>query len=180
MIEMIVALAVMGVATTIFVSLYRTSMELASSGSHQLVAAQLAEAQLQDIVRHPENYLWEIPETPDAARYRVKQDEDDPLVGLSFAGPGVAPAADTANLRNEKLYGLFTWRAYALFPRVEGGGLRPDPAYLDVVLEVRWVEGGRDQVLSLTSVVPFVQEKLPKPDPIPAAAPTAETAVEAE
>ena len=174
--ELLVALAVLSVGTGIFISLFNTSLDMAKTSSHRIVASQLGEAQLRHIVTHPDQFFWFYPDTP---LFAIKETKDeDPPDGVLFEPPGIAPGTRRASANNEKLYGSLRWRAYGRYPRDAEGALVADPAYVEVILEVRWKEAERWKALAFTSITAAAMLPEATREKIPEAAPEADGAEE--
>jgi hypothetical protein len=146
LIEILVALAVLSVGVTIFISLFSSSLALSQSSRNQTVAASLAEEQIQFLLHHPAQYDWHLETAKPGELIEVtipgateKHHPCDP--------PGVLPVEPSASMREQNLYDAFTWQAFRQAPSA-------DAAYMEVTVVVRWVEAGRPRLFALTSAVP--------------------------
>jgi len=158
LIEILVAVAVVATAATILVSLFGSSLVLSRSNRSQLVAASLAEEQMDSILRNSSKYVWNLdgaepgqlvevvpaepatPEVPGATKPAVP-------AGRPFDRLVVAPIEPASNAREETFYGKFRWQAYAALPQ-------PNSKHVDVTVVVRWKDAGRDRSVALTSSAP--------------------------
>lgn len=148
LIEVLTALVVMGVATSIFFGLFAASISLGNASRGEKVAAQLAVECLADLQTHPAQFSWpafgevehgELLPIPRAG------EEDAPL--SQAAPPAVMPTEKGAHDRERNFYRDFTSEAFARLPS-EGAN------YVDVVVVIHWVQEGRKRLLSLTSCMP--------------------------
>lgn len=158
LIELIVALAVISIAATIFISLYVSSLNLARSSANRRLAASFAEARLNDLLRHPDRFHWEFPaETGNLNPFPIRSNEDEPKAGNVFDPPSILPAELAAVDRQVSLPGRFRWQAMGRLPSLNA-------AYYEVTVVVRWEESARPQLLALTSSVPkFAVPGVPEP-----------------
>ena len=147
LIELLVALAVVSVVATVFVSFFHSSMDIARTARNRTVAAEIAEAKLGAILRHPERYVWLAPDSPTQEQFPVKTSPEQPRVGNPVEPPAALPVVDAARRRQETVYDNFKWQAFGRFPS-------PNAAYCEVTLVVHWVEAGRQRMLALTSALP--------------------------
>jgi prepilin-type N-terminal cleavage/methylation domain-containing protein len=166
--EMLVAIAVISVAATVFMSLFFSSMGLAATARDRTIATALAQEELGAILRQPEQYQWQVPAAPSLDLFPIKTSADEPTAGNPVDWPKQLLAIPQADTRQKDLYAKFRWQAY-------GRLASTNAAYCEVTVVLRWAEKGRPQMLALTSSVPrFVVEALPAPAAAPAAAPNAE------
>jgi len=144
--EILAALAVMAVATSVFVSMFTSALGLAQMSRNTKVAVDLADTQLQHIVRNPNLYVWpglQAFQSGELAPVHAAQKDGDG----KFSLPAVMPLTKAARQRETAFYGKFTWDAYARMPN-------PQASYAEVTVVVRWLDRGRERVLALTSSVP--------------------------
>ncbi|MDQ1257057.1 MAG: Prepilin-type N-terminal cleavage/methylation protein [Candidatus Hydrogenedentes bacterium] len=145
LIEVVAALAVLSVATIIFLSMFVSSMELAQANRNRKAAADLAQDRLNDLRINAHRYTWPSFDGANA----------DPLpVALDAAQaegerkiPATMPVDQISNRREKFFYEAFSWEALARLPK-------PDAAYIEATVLVRWYERGRSQVLALTTCLP--------------------------
>ncbi len=150
LIELIVAIAVVSVAATVFMSLYTSSLTLARAAQNKTVAATLAEEQMNAILQHPDHFYWAIPEEENAAQFPIGNSTEDPKVGNPVEAPTILPAEEWAKRQSERLYKQFRWQAYGRLPD-------PQASYYEVTVVIRWTEGGRAEALALTGSCPRFQ-----------------------
>lgn len=147
LIELITALAVIGVAASVFVRLYASSADLARASQNQRVALSLAEEQLTLLTRHPEQYLWKVPADRGEAPFPVMLTAEDPKAGNPFGVPVALPADPAANARERTVYERYRWQAMGRLPS-------PNSVYYEITVVIRWEEAARPKMLALTSAVP--------------------------
>lgn len=158
LIELIVAIAVVSVATSVFLSLYFSSLGISNSARNHRVAAEVAQAELAFLQAHPEAFDWAFPESPDNARFAIER-ADEPPIGNPVDTPAVLPTDKNAKLRSENQYDQYSWSAFGKYPVIErdetsGEPLRYGTDYYEVTVVVAWEEKGRIEKLALTSAVP--------------------------
>lgn len=164
LIEILVALAVVTTAATIFISLFGSSLTLSRFNRSQIVAASLAEEQLSAILRNSGDYIWKLDGAePGQLVEVVAADGEGPAAaspagsrGFNAAAPPsgrpfdslvVVPVEPAASDREENFYGKFRWQAYAALPQ-------PNANHVDVTVVVRWKDAGREKSVALTSSAP--------------------------
>ncbi|MCX5758557.1 MAG: prepilin-type N-terminal cleavage/methylation domain-containing protein [Candidatus Hydrogenedentes bacterium] len=145
--EVLVAIVVMGVGITVFISLFGSSLALAQSNRYQTVAAQLAGECLQAVVCAPERYDWHLNPADPGALTVVTAPGESPETRHPVSLPATLPTDRRSNLRDVNLYKQFSWQAYARIPK-------PDAGYVELTIAIRWIEQGRERVFALTSCVP--------------------------
>lgn len=144
--EMLVALAVLGVAVTVFISLYTSSLDLSRVAQNREVAASIADARLTEIVAAPANYKWMQGDAGEETRFPIQLTGEDPEAGNPVAAPAAMPPEPRAFNAQQALYEKFRWEA---FGRLAKGG-----AYYEVTVVVRYRERGREQLVTISSAVP--------------------------
>lgn len=148
LIEVLTALAVMGVAISIFFGLFAASLSLGKSSRAERVAAQLAEEYLTDVQANPGRYRW-----PDYADGQSGELLRVTLAGIEDAPvhqadpPTVMPTYRRAHDRERSFYHDFTWEAFARLPS-EGAN------YVDLILVIRWLHEGHERLFALTTCMP--------------------------
>lgn len=150
LIELIVALAIVSVAGTVFVSFYTSSIDLGRTAQNRTVAAQLAREQLNTILRHPEKFQWQVPAEAGTAAFPIVVPGEDTKVGNPVQLPAVQPPNENSFQRNAAVYDKFHWMAQGRFPDANS-------AYCEVTVTIQWPEAVRPQMLALTSAVPRFQ-----------------------
>lgn len=136
----------MAVATYVFVSMFTTGLTISQRSRTVKVATDLADTQLQHIVRNPGLYTWPAADAlSDGKLAQVRLTQGDGANG--FAAPAILPPDAAAQRRESAFYERFSWDAYA---RVPNAGA----SYAEVTVVVRWTDRGSGRVLALTSCVP--------------------------
>ena len=144
LVEILVALAVMSVAVSVFLSLFTASLDLAQSNRNKTIAASLAEEQMAALLRAPNQYDWHLQKASSGELVEITAAASNGENDGRFTPPGVLPVLPQASTREEILYAKFSWHAYCRLPRA-------DANYLEVTVAVRWSEEGRARVVTLTS-----------------------------
>ena len=148
LLEILVALIIMGVASSIFLALYSASAAVAQSNRSMRTAADLAGEYLSEIVANPDQYSWpDFDKKPYGAMHSVVREGDTALPLRLADPPGVRPTDERASEREKNFYAGFLWEAYTVLPT-------EDADYVEVFVNVWWQERGRDRVFSLTSCLP--------------------------
>lgn len=138
----------MGVASSIYLSLYSASSAVAQSNRSKQTAANLASEHLSAIVANPDQYRWpDFDNKPYGALYRVLREGDAELPLKQVDPPHVSPTTELASEREKNFYAGFSWEAFTVLPA-------EDADYVEVLVNVWWQEQGRDRVFSLTSCLP--------------------------
>lgn len=146
LIETLVALSVLAVAVTVFVGLFSRSLSLGRLAQDRTIAAEAAQAQLALMQRTPGAFLWKLPADGGDAAFPIQLAEDDPKAGNPIGMPSALPADEAASRRASTAYEQFRWHAEGRLPK--------DKAHVEVTVIVTWQDGGRPQMLALTSAVP--------------------------
>ena len=148
LLELIVSLAVLGVAFWSFISMHNAGLTLAKTGRNQTIAASLADEKLGELLRQPNRFKWETPLEPTSdALFAIREAQDDPKAGNLFDLPTAMPTTELTYDKQAIVYDQFAWKAF---------GRRPseDATYYEVTLSVFWNEAGREKLFALTSSVP--------------------------
>ncbi len=136
--EVLAALAVMGVATFLFLRLFSTSLDITVASRSLKVATEIAENHLLELTQYPK-----MDDPSQLAAGALV-----PLTALSECPPpAVLPLDASAREREKNFYSKFSWEGYVRLPDEQA-------AYVEVIVAVRWFARGRDQVLTLTSCLP--------------------------
>ncbi len=140
LIEVLVALAVVGVAVTVFFSLFSSSIRFAETSRNESIAASLAEEQLVAVCQNPSSFNWGL-----------KAAAPGQLVTVNASAAGstaqfTAPALAAISESEKNLYEQFSYKIFAKVPSAEA-------AYVEVIVAVEWTEAGRNRVFTLTSTV---------------------------
>jgi prepilin-type N-terminal cleavage/methylation domain-containing protein len=151
LVEVIVALAVVGVGVTVVLSLYTNSLAINRSNRNHSIAAALAEEQLAHLRCNPGGYDWAgVLESEEGALAELKL---KPMEGgaatQGFKAPAVVPDGAPGSAPERQLYEDFTWQAYVR------SAARETP-YIEVIMVVRWREAQRPREFALASYVPRV------------------------
>ena len=152
LLELLTALAVLGIAATIFFRLFTSSTSLAASSVSHEIAANLAGEFLTEIQTSPERFVW--PDYDDVAigqPQAIQPVEDGPIGKKITDPPVIMPTVRRAFNRDRSLYNDFAWEASAVLPA-------KDAQYIEVTVELMWNDrGGRTQRFWLSSAVPRSQ-----------------------
>ena len=148
LLEVLVALVIMAVASSIFLTLYSASSAVARSNRSMQTAADLAGEYLTAIVANPNQYRWpDFDNKPYGALYPVLRVGEAGLSMKQADPPRVRPTNEQASKREKNFYAGFSWEAFTVLPA-------EDADYVEVLVNVWWQERGRDRVFSLTSCLP--------------------------
>lgn len=138
----------MGVATTIFLSLYASSLTMAKSSRSQKIAAAIAEEHINEILIVPGHYAWPDYESQDpGSRFPLSLKGADNLNVKTAKAPTAMPTNERAHRRERNFYRGFTWEALTRLPSETAN-------HVEVIVVVRWQLTGRDQAFSLTTCIP--------------------------
>ena len=146
LIEMIVALAVMSVASWIIVGLFTASMNLGEQARNERLAAEIAEEALVSICAEPHAYRWGEGDNPRTELLPIMPANISEVQPLPATAPATLPANRNAAARNRGEYEQFNWQAYGQLPG-------ENAAYYEVTVVVRWQDNGRDRVFALTQAL---------------------------
>lgn len=146
LIEIIIALAVLSVATSIFISLMGRGVALGAHSRNRVAAANIASDILAEIQARPSSFVWPpFEELQAGGAAEITPHGADP----GTTGHAVVPPAGVAeNDRQAEFFRKFQWLAYARLPH-EGAN------HLEVIASVVWVEGGRPMSLKLNTTFPI-------------------------
>ncbi len=147
LIELIVALTVISVATTILIRLYMASTDLGVQAQYRELAASVAESQLAQMVREPANFVWEHDRADGVGLFRVKSNADDPRAGRKVLLPEVLLPYDASFERQKIVYDKFRWAAFGRVPN-------PASSIVEVTVDVHWEHAGKKEHIALTGAVP--------------------------
>jgi prepilin-type N-terminal cleavage/methylation domain-containing protein len=144
LIEVLVALAVLSISIFVFVDLFVSSIQLGRNSRVRELAATIAEDQLHYLEAHPDRFVWQPDADSPHTLFPVLTSEEEPKAGNPVEPPGVLPITQAAHDRAKDLYEQFRWKAFARLARA---------GYYELTTAVYWEEQGRNQVLTLTSVI---------------------------
>lgn len=144
LIEILVALAVLSVATTVIMSLFSSSVSLGQRDRSRRAAYSLAEQRLSSVAINSAAYEW-----PDAEMLSSGELIEIPVSAedrLTSNLPTTLPIYPTAHEREQNFHERFTTNVYVRAAGVAG--------VYEVTAVVRWQQDGRDQSISLTTTIP--------------------------
>ncbi len=148
LLELLTALAVLGIAVTVFFQLFLASKSLAESSLTHEVAADLAREYLASIRAHPEQFDWP---NFDVAAVGESQDlsaaEGSDLDDVFAQPPAAMPTVRRPYDRERSLYQDFSWAASARLPEASA-------RYVEVTVEIAWTTKGHPRVFALTTALP--------------------------
>lgn len=138
--EIIVALAVIAVATTVGVSLFGVSYKASRDVTDRRVAQQIAEAALDDLQRDPASFKW--PAATNELQLVERQD------GATIVSPPQVSVPD-GRIQGTIItqYARYQSRSY-----VKLNDASPNTCELTTV--VSWVRAGRPHAITLTALAP--------------------------
>ncbi len=143
--EMLVALVVVGVAATLFISSFLAANRLVQESTSSNVAIELAAERLGDIQLHPDHYQW--PEIKAGELAELKPKNPDMIVE-GFEPPATLPPLKDEGKREVNFYRSFLWKAYVRMPAEK------DADYLEVIVLVSRPIQGQTSHVTLTTCVP--------------------------
>lgn len=146
LIELIVSLFVIGVATTIFMHLYAASIDLGKLSRNRSIAVGVAEEQLGLIMREPSNFVWDYANPDSAGFFRIRAAADDPRAGVVAPLPKATLPADAAFQRESIVFNQFRWKAI--------GKLAERGNFHEVTVDVHWEQAGKAQSITISGAVP--------------------------
>jgi prepilin-type N-terminal cleavage/methylation domain-containing protein len=149
LIEILVALGVIGVGITILFKTYTSSLSVSTSNQQNIVASSVAEEYMNELRIHPELFIWpNYSDTTSNEGFHTigrKNGNKSPIVVVE--PPTAVGTIPKDNQRDKDLYGEYTWAAYAR--------LNADSDdYAEVMVEISWSDKNRDRKLCLTSLFP--------------------------
>lgn len=148
LIELIVALAVLGVAITVVVQLFSISVDMTRMAQNSILAHIIAEEKLEFVVNHPEKFNWIIPENYKFGDFfRVLSSPNEPDVGNKVDDFQLLPPEWGRYLKYKNALSSFRWRVLGRIPT-------PDSDVFEVVVIVSYRETGKVKNYALTSFVP--------------------------
>jgi prepilin-type N-terminal cleavage/methylation domain-containing protein len=145
LIEILVALMVMSIAISIYVSLYSTSLDFASAARSELAAKRVAAEYLHELRTRADNFQWPAADAQPGGLYELKARGTEAPIHPD--PPTVQATTQRASERDRTFYKEFSWRAFASVP-ADGAN------YYTVVVEVSWLDDQRLKYLTLSSCVP--------------------------
>ena len=154
LLELLAALVLIGVASSIFFSLFTASATLALTNRSQGAGARLAGEYLTEILSSPESFNWpDFESQPYGSLLPLGRPGQGDESFVSAEPPSVQPTDPRADQRETAMYSGYSLEAFASVPN-------EDASYVEVVVNVWWNEVGREQLYSATSCVPrYVSER---------------------
>ncbi len=152
--EVIVALAVISAASFIVIGGFTRSKLLADRSVSTSIAAAFAEERLAALQQNPSAFVWpDDAKLADAAFSKIVPKDTDPAVPQQgIPVPATLPSNANQKVREQILYAEFSSEIFVRLPK-------PDSLVYEVSVAVTWLEGGRKQVITLTTAVPKNFEK---------------------
>ena len=148
--EVIVAIMVIGVGTSIIMALFSNTITLSQLSRDQMVAASLAEERQMDIRLFPSDYDWsEILSAPAGELARLWP-VAEPALGAVASPPNPTPPSQVETRKSERYYEKFSWKTFGRKPS-------EDAAYIELTVVVMWQRDGRMRSFALTSTVARVR-----------------------
>ena len=145
--EVLIALFVIGTATTVFVGLYTSSMSLARSSTQYSIASQLAEEYLAEIHANPSQFVWPNFADKSVGDFHDVVPIDDESTIQIVERPTAMPNIEAEFMRESSLYNGFAWNAKT---RIH----EEDSNFVELLVEVDWEHEGRIHRFYLTSTLP--------------------------
>lgn len=148
LVEILVALVVMGVAMTLIIWFLSASVDLNKENRRVRIATAYAQEQLTGLVSNPSAYTWSLPSDASLGEVKAKHEEASVL-----SPPSVLPSDKLPARKHEaSFYDGFTWKAYSKLSA-------PDAHHVEVVVVVTWqstsgAKSGSERSVTLTSSVP--------------------------
>jgi len=148
LLELLTALVVLGIASTVLLKMFTSSQSLAKSARSHEIAGDLAQEYLILIESRPDLFTWpDFADSQPGVPQTIKPREGGPIQALTSEPPAALPLLRRANERESGAYRDFTWTAQAALPSA-------DAQYVDVTVQVAWELEGRLRQFTLGSVVP--------------------------
>lgn len=142
---MVIALAVLSVATTVLISMLGRGVALGEHSRHRTAAANIGESILAEIQARPNAYVW--PSFEDLASGELVEITPKGASTGTIGHPVSAPKGAKLARHQEGFFEGFSWLAHGRRP-TEGA------AYLELTVSLYWTEAGRAQSLALTTAYP--------------------------
>lgn len=143
LIELIVALAVLSVASWVIIALFTASMSMGERARDERIAAEIAGETLADICGAPRFYRWGTEDQPRTTLFPVIPANTPEAEPQPVEPPATQPAERRASTHVRAEYGQFSWQAYGRLPN-------ENAAYYEVTVVVRWDDAGKERTLALT------------------------------
>ena len=148
LLELMTALIVLGVASTILLRMFMSSQSLAKAARTNEIAADLAQEYLTLLQDRPDLFAWPnfLDEKPGTA-LPIKTKPEGPLGSNRAEAPASLPLLRRAHDREEGTYKNFSWSAAGKLPSAEAN-------YVELTVTVTWELEGRLRQFTLTSAAP--------------------------
>ena len=146
LVEILTALFIIGVASTLFIQMYTASLGLSRASTRYEVASQIAEEYMVELQVNPQQFAWPNFDGEVGNLLQIKLMDDDSAL-LKPSAPSVMPVAPRAHEREANLYDEFSWHAYAKIHE-------EDSNFVEVLVAVSWTQESRLRTFYLTSAVP--------------------------
>lgn len=145
LLEVLVALAVLSVATYVIMQLFMGSVGLGQADRSRRTAMALAEERMADISMRPGNYQW--PDAADQLTELTPPGGESEGVASEATPPTTKPTYPQAGDREAGFYSRFSWKTFVRYADAP-------PGTCEVTVVVNWEQDGKPQSVSLTSLLP--------------------------
>lgn len=150
LLELLTALIVLGVASTVLLKMFTSSQSLAKSARSHEIAGDLAQEYLTLIESRPDLFVWpDFTDTQPGTAEALKPRDGGPVAALTIDPPATLPLTRRAHDREADAYRDFSWSAEAIAPAA-------DAQFVAVTVQVAWELEGRVRQFTMGSVVPRV------------------------
>ncbi|MGI6138045.1 MAG: type II secretion system protein [Candidatus Hydrogenedentes bacterium] len=146
LVEIIVALSIVSLAFSIFISLFLIAVRLAAEERDNSIAMEVGENVLNLLVTCPDSFSWENERTNDLGLFPIVPDNSGVLRSKIPPVPTADLVSRHAHERNLGLYNKFNCSVW-------GRLLSKDAASYEVTVTVSWRSQGRAHECALTSAV---------------------------
>lgn len=148
LLELLTALIVLGIASTVLLKMFTTSQSLSKAARTHEIAGDLAQEYLTLIESRPDLFAWpSFTDSQPGTLLALKPREGGPVPALTSDPPAALPLLRRAHDREAGLYRDFTWTAQTTLPAA-------DAQHVDVTVQVEWELEGRVRQFTLGSAVP--------------------------
>lgn len=148
LIELIVALAVVGIGVTVLFQLFIVSLNINQKSNNLVLATCIAQDCLGQIITTPEKFHWQIPDNVKPGEvFPILTSLDEPKMGNRVEPPKIAPPDWASFKKYQSGFDKYFWKAF--------GRLSTSSSEVyEVTVVVTYKERGREQNYTLTSFVP--------------------------
>lgn len=148
LLELLTALIVLGIASTVLLKMFTSSMTLSKTARTHEIAGDLAQEYLTLIESRPDLFAWpSFSDSQPGTALALKPREGGPVHALTSDPPAALPLLRRAHDREAGLYRDFTWTAQTALPSA-------DAQYVDVTVQIEWELEGRVRQFRLGTAVP--------------------------